>query len=138
MATLKSGGSRLSILYVEDEPVVREMVKFVLTRKYPEMEIHVAGDGRTGLELFREHKPDLVLTDARMPVMDGFQMARAMLAENPSARIIMITACSDQDYVQEMVKTGIHWHVTKPIIHKELFAAIDDCLAPITGGGDKE
>lgn len=137
METLKNGESRLSILYVEDEPVVREMVKFVLTRKYPEMEIHAAGDGRTGLELFREHKPDLILTDARMPVMDGFQMARAMLEENPSARIIMITACSDPDYVQEMVKTGINRHVTKPIIHKELFEAIDDCLALITGSGDK-
>lgn len=133
MEMVTRGESRLSMLYVEDEPTVREMMKLVLTRKYPEMEIHVAGNGRTGLELYREHKPDLVLTDARMPVMDGLQMAREILAENPAASIIMITACSDLDYMQEMLKSGIDRHVMKPINYKELFEAIDSSLSRITG-----
>ena len=123
--------SRLSLLYVEDEPEIRELLRGVLARKFPDLEIHTAENGMAGLELFKAQRPDIVLTDIRMPVMDGIQMARAVREENPMASIIVISACSDTDHLLEAIRMGISRYVLKPVDHKMLFQAIDDCVARI-------
>ena len=131
MEPLSYSGSRLSLLYVEDETEIRELLRGVLERKFPHMDIHAAENGMAGLELFRACRPDIVLTDIRMPVMDGIQMARSIQAEDSSASIIIISACSETDYLLEAIKMGISRYVLKPINHKMLFEAIDDCVARI-------
>lgn len=122
---------RLSLLYVEDEPEIRGLLRGVLERKFPNMEIHTAENGMAGLELFRERRPDIVLTDVRMPVMDGIQMVRGMREEGSAASIIIISACSETDYLLEAIKMGISRYVLKPVNHKMLFEAIEDCATRI-------
>lgn len=131
MEPLQSADFRLSLLYVEDEPEIRELLRGVLVRKFPHMEIHTAENGMAGLELFRERRPDIILTDIRMPVLDGIQMARGIREENSTASIIVISACSETDYLLEAIKMGISRYVLKPINHKLLFEAIDDCATRI-------
>lgn len=131
MEHLQSSGIRLSLLYVEDEPETRELLGGVLVRKFPHLEIHTAENGMAGLELFREHRPDIVLTDIRMPLMDGIQMARAIRAEDSAASIIVISACSETDHLLEAIKMGISRYVLKPVDHKMLFDAINDCASRI-------
>lgn len=131
MEFAQSPDFRLSLLYVEDEDEIRKLLSGVLVRKFPNLEIHVAANGVAGLEMFREHHPDIVLTDIRMPLMDGIQMSRSIRDENPSVSIIVISACSETDYLLEAIKMGISRYVLKPINHKMLFEAIDDCVAGI-------
>ncbi|MRR07979.1 MAG: response regulator, partial [Deltaproteobacteria bacterium] len=119
------------LLYVEDEPEIRELLRDVLVRKYPKLDIYTAENGLAGLELFREHRPDIVLTDIRMPVMDGIQMSRGIREEDSAASIIIISACSETDYLLEAIKMGISRYVLKPINHKMLIEAINDCAARI-------
>jgi len=97
MESLQYPDFRLSLLYVEDEAEIRDLLRGVLIRKFPNLDIHVAENGMAGLEVFRERRPDIVLTDIRMPLMDGIQMSRAIREENPSANIIVISACSETD-----------------------------------------
>ena len=65
-----------SVLYVEDETDTRELVRDILVRKYRRLVVEVAENGEAGLELFRELRPDIVITDLSMPLMDGIAMSR--------------------------------------------------------------
>lgn len=132
MELMLESDARLSLLYVEDEPEIRKLLCGVLTRKFPNLDLHVAENGMAGLELFRERRPDIILTDIRMPVMDGIQMSRQIRAEDPTASIIVISACSETDYLLEAIRMGISRYVLKPVNHKMLFEAVDDCVARIS------
>ena len=69
-------GHDISVLYVEDETDIRELVRDILVRKYRQLNVEVAANGEAGLELFRELRPDIVITDLSMPLMDGIAMSR--------------------------------------------------------------
>ena len=68
----------IALLYVEDESEARNMLSRMLAVNYPGLVIQVAENGESGLELFRQLRPQIVLTDINMPVMNGIQMAREM------------------------------------------------------------
>jgi YesN/AraC family two-component response regulator len=66
----------IALLLVEDEPNARDMLKAMLARNYPGLRVYAAENGADGLDLFREHHPEIVVTDISMPVMNGIQMTR--------------------------------------------------------------
>lgn len=119
----------LTLLYVEDDPstrlecaeILRRRVKVVLT----------AEDGRAGLELFQRHHPELVVTDIRMPLMDGLQMACAIRELAPAVRIIVTTAHGDSSYLLEAIAAGIDHYVLKPIAIHQLVTAVEKCSRDI-------
>lgn len=112
----------LTLLYVEDEGPAREEIVRLLRRRVKE--VLVAENGAEGLELFRQRGPDLVVTDIRMPVLNGLGMAREIKALDSDAKIIVTTAHSDSAYLVEAIETGIDHYVIKPIEAERLFAAI--------------
>ncbi len=116
-----------SLLYVEDEADVRELVSGMLKKNYPGLRLFVAGDGRSGLELFTQRQPEIVITDIRMPVMDGLRMASAIRAQNPDTFIIAVTAHSDTDQLLNAIEIGFNHYVLKPVDYRKLFAVIDKC-----------
>ncbi len=118
-----------SLLYVEDEADVRELVSGMLMKNYPGLRLYVAGDGRSGLELFRERQPEIVITDIRMPVMDGLRMASAIRELNPDTFIIAVTAHSDTDQLLNAIEIGFNHYVLKPVDYRKLFAVTDKCRA---------
>jgi len=122
----------VSLLNVEDEPDARDMLSRMLAMNYPGLQLHVAENGVTGLELFREHRPDIVLTDINMPVMNGIQMAREIKAIEPEAVIVAVTAYSDTSYLLSAIEIGIHHYVMKPVNYSELFKVIDKILEKTT------
>jgi YesN/AraC family two-component response regulator len=61
----------ISLLYVEDEPVARHLLQKVISRKFPDMKINEANNGRAGLELFEKIRPDIVLTNIILPMLNG-------------------------------------------------------------------
>lgn len=104
----------------------------MIPRKFPGATVLLAENGRAGLELFREHAPEIVITDIRMPVMDGILMAGEIRALKPDAKIIAVTAFGDdQGYLEKMERIGFSGCLTKPIEFGKLFAAIERCIDEI-------
>jgi len=132
MVTLPYDISGIALLYVEDEADARGMVSRMLIMNYPDLQLYTAENGVTGLESYREHLPEIVMTDINMPVMDGIRMSREIKAINPDALIIAVTAHSDTSYLLHAIEIGIHQYVLKPINYDELFGAIDKILEQIT------
>lgn len=115
----------ISLLYVEDEKVTREQISRILQRVVTEL--HVAENGEEGLALYLEKRPDIVLTDIMMPVMDGLEMARRIRELDSNSQIIVLTAYSDTDYLLECISLHINQYVQKPVDFSRLTTAIDSC-----------
>lgn len=116
-----------SLLYVEDDDFARQITCKLISLGFPEIVVHQAENGQRGLDLFKEHRPNIVITDINMPIMNGIQMSREIREIAPQANIIVVTAHSDKDYLDDITGMGIFHCVLKPIDHKQLFEAIDHC-----------
>ena len=103
----------LSVLYVEDEVQIREEVEFFLKKVVKNL--YCAKNGEEGLELYKKNNPDLVITDIRMPVMDGISMSKEIKKINAESKIIVITAFSESEYLYECIKLNISNYLTKPL-----------------------
>jgi putative nucleotidyltransferase with HDIG domain len=112
----------LSVLYVEDDTLVRGQLAHFLERRVKLLV--VAENGREGLEAFRAGHYDIVVTDIKMPEMDGLQMAEHIKAASRDVPIIVITAYSDRDYLVRAIELGVNRYVTKPIDPDALIEAI--------------
>ena len=103
----------VSLLYVEDDAATREELVITLT---PWMrELTVAGDGQRGLELFRQKRPDLVLTDIQMPRVSGLAMSAEIRSLVPDQPIVAVSAYNDADYLFRAIELGIEHYMTKPV-----------------------
>lgn len=115
----------LTILYVEDERATLEQIHRILhARGY---HLILAENGCRGLELYREHRPDIVVTDIMMPLMNGLDMAREIRAVSPDAQIIIMTAFSDIELMLQAIDVGINQFVLKPVDIRKLFDAVSRC-----------
>lgn len=120
----------ISILCVEDEPMTREFLVRFITASFPENKVHTAENGQAGLECFRESRIDIVLTDIKMPVMDGIRMAREIRLLKPEACIIAMTAQDDHDFPKDAFNL-FDRHVLKPVSRKCLCEAVGECITLI-------
>ena len=132
MTQIRKDTADISILYVEDEPKTREMVSRALALKISTLRLHTAENGEAGLALYREYRPDIVITDINMPIMDGILMSNEIKSLNPEAIIIAVTAHSDTRYLLDAIETGINNYVLKPINYDKLFAAINKGIETVT------
>ncbi|SNB47725.1 response regulator [Geobacter sp. DSM 9736] len=125
MSVVTEEAGSISIMYVEDDAVTRELVAQTLPRKFPQHTLYTAENGRTGLELYMQHRPDIVITDINMPVMNGILMAGEIKQINPDVVIIAVTAYSETNYLLNAIEIGISHYVLKPIDYRKLFEAIE-------------
>ena len=115
----------ISVLIVEDDRNIQELLQLYLEKEG--YAVTVASDGDQGLTKFRTIKPDLVLLDVMMPVMDGWAVCKAIRA-NSQTPIIMLTAKGETDDKVTGLKYGADDYVTKPFEMKELLARIEAVL----------
>jgi diguanylate cyclase (GGDEF)-like protein/PAS domain S-box-containing protein len=113
------------LLYVDDETGALGILSRAIAEKYPDMKLFVAENGATGLKMYMEHRPDIVLVDMNMPVKDGIRMAREIRELDAEAVIIAVTAYNGSYYLKNAIEIGIRNYVLKPVILKDLFAVID-------------
>ena len=116
-----------SLLIVEDEKDARDIVANMVGLEFPDCTIFTANNGVEGLELFKQHTPDIVITDVNLPVMDGVELAREIRAINGNATYIVLTAYTDQTVFDKFEDIGVCAYLLKPIDFDELFAAIEKC-----------
>jgi YesN/AraC family two-component response regulator len=114
--------SNLKVLYVEDEEFHREQLGIFLKRRVGKL--YLAENGEVGLNKFKECKPDIVITDLKMPEMDGIEMSRNIRDIDKNCAIIITTAFSDVETILKVVNVGIDNYVIKPIKNDELMEAM--------------
>jgi DNA-binding NarL/FixJ family response regulator len=112
------------LLIADDHALVREGLRTMLSGEDNIEVIAEANDGQQALTLCREHKPDLVLMDVRMPVMDGLEATRKIKQEMPKTSVMMVTMHENPDYLFEAVKAGAAGYVLKDSSGERLLSAV--------------
>lgn len=113
------------VILVDDEHLILEgLSKVVRWHDFGCEVIGTARDGREGLALIREEKPDIVISDIRMPNMDGLTMLAALRSEFPQMQLTVLTAYRDFDYAQRAINLGVCRYLLKPSKMDELNEAI--------------
>ena len=120
----------ISLLLVEDEPLALELLCTILAKKFPLLTLYCASNGIIGMDLFKIHRPAIVVTDLNMPEMDGEQLADSIYALKPDTKFIFITGYCDQlnRKYSDNKSGGFYQLIMKPVAFQELFAAIEKCL----------
>lgn len=119
--------SELRIVIADDEPIIRMDLKTLLE----EMGHNVVGeaaDGQKALELARSLKPDVVIMDIKMPVMDGLDAAK-IIAEEKIAPVVLLTAYSQKDLIERAKEAGVFGYLVKPFQESDLLPAIEIAIA---------
>lgn len=113
-------GSPFRILVVEDEPVIRELVRSMLTDS--EVEVECASNGAEGLKLARTQSFDLILLDVVIPQLDGITVCRMLKADPSTAKVPlhMLTAKAKKTDVEVAMKAGADGYIHKPFRGAEL------------------
>jgi nitrogen regulation protein NR(I) len=117
---------RKQVLIVDDEPNLRKILSAQLSRDG--YEVMTAEDGEQGLALLKEHHIDLVITDLKMPKVDGMTLLRRALELEPELPIILITAHGTIDTAVEALKSGAFDFVTKPFDKDEVRQIVGKAL----------
>lgn len=113
------------VLIVDDEPIVREGLEWIIEwEKYNYQIIGTAENGKEGLEKIRSLKPDLVVTDIRMPEINGIEMIRQARKEDIDCECIILSGHSDFSYAQEAIELGMLSYLLKPIDEDELIRSL--------------
>jgi len=120
----------VSVLIVEDDRNIAELLQMYLEKEG--YAVTTAGDGGQGLTKFRAIKPDIVLLDVMMPVMDGWSVCKTIRAESQTP-VIMLTAKSETDDKVTGLKSGADDYITKPFEMKEVLARMEAVLRRASG-----
>lgn len=115
----------LKVVVVEDEELVRKGI--VLAVDWASVGCAVVGEaanGQEGLEVIARYRPDLIVTDIKMPRLDGLEMVRQLRVQGNRAYVILLTAYSDFSYAQAAVKLGAVDYLLKPFHDGELEQAV--------------
>jgi nitrogen regulation protein NR(I) len=117
---------RKQILVVDDEPNLRRVLSALLVRD--DYDVHTAEDGEQALVVLNEHHIDMVVTDLRMPKIDGMELLRRVRAMDEELPVVIITAHGTVDNAVEALKTGAFDYITKPFDQTEVRTIVKKAL----------
>jgi response regulator NasT len=117
---------KLRVLVADDEAIIRLGLRSMLAQMGHE--VLLAADGREALTLARASRPDIALLDIRMPNVDGLEVART-LTSRQAMPIILLTAYSEQDLIQQAAELQVQAYLIKPVDERDLTAAIPMAVA---------
>ena len=118
---------RRTVVIAEDETLIRMDLAEMLTEEGYDV-VGQAGDGAKAIELATEHRPDLVILDVKMPVLDGIAAAEAIAAKR-IAPVVILTAFSQRDLVERARDAGAMAYLVKPFTESDLVPAIEMALS---------
>jgi DNA-binding NarL/FixJ family response regulator len=121
------------ILLVDDDPVFRELLAFVLRSDLDAEIVGMAGDGAKGVELAVELRPDVVVMDLRMPLMDGFEATRSIVGAVGGASVLVVSSSTDAMDVERAMSAGAAGYVPKELAVADLSGEIDRLRPAVRG-----
>jgi DNA-binding NarL/FixJ family response regulator len=119
-----AGGAALRVVVADDQASVREGLVLLLGG-LPDIDVvGAAADGEQALRLVAEHKPDAILLDLRMPVLDGIGVIRRLTVEHPGVAIVVLTTYADDSSVLDALRAGAHSYLTKDADRTDIARAL--------------
>lgn len=119
--------SQIRVVVADDETIIRLDLKTLLEEMGHEV-VGEAADGQKALELARGLKPDVVIMDIKMPVMDGLDAAK-IIADEKIAPVVLLTAYSQKDLIERAKEAGVFGYLVKPFQESDIMPAIEIALA---------
>lgn len=122
----------LRVFLVEDESIIRETLRDTVPwTQYGYTFAGEAGDGEMALPLIRQVKPDVLITDIRMPFMDGLALSKLVSREFPEMKIVIISGYDDFEYAQQAISIGVERYLLKPITKNALLGVLEEIKGKI-------
>lgn len=112
------------IIVVDDEPITRMDICEILKEANYDV-VAQAGDGFDAIEQSRKHRPDFVIMDVKMPILDGLKAAKVITEEKLSRGIVLLTAYSNKEFIEEAKNIGIIGYIVKPIDEKSFIPNLE-------------
>ncbi len=109
---------KISVLYVEDQLDIQE--EFVDILELYVDEIHIASNGKEGLEQYQTTLPDIIITDIQMPIMSGLEMVKEIRQKDQEVPIIITSAFEDSEYLLQAIGLGVEYYLLKPVVLNKL------------------
>ena len=145
-------GAVIRVLVADDHPVVRQGLCTMLEIEDDIVVVARAGDGDEAVRLTRETRPDIVLLDVQMPNTNGIEALKRIRADDPDARVIVLTTYRNEDYLFPSLQAGARAYLLKDCSREELADAVRRVAAgeslldpevlrgrrPRAGGGERE
>lgn len=115
---------KISLLLVDDQALMREGMRVILNLEEDMVVVGEAGNGQEAISLYDELRPDVVLMDVQMPVMDGISAVRSICRRDPEAKIIILTTFEKDEYVFEGIRAGALSYTLKATSSEHLATAV--------------
>ena len=124
----------LRVFLVEDETIIRETLRDTVPwTQCGYTFVGEAGDGEMALPLIQQTKPDVLITDIRMPFMDGLALSKLVLQEFPQMKVIILSGYDDFEYAQKAIGLGVERYLLKPITKSTLMTVLEEVREKIRG-----
>jgi DNA-binding NtrC family response regulator len=117
---------KYSLLIVEDEPILRSLLVEILEN--PEIKIMQAENGKAAFEILKSHRFDAVLSDIKMPFMEGLDLLKAIRVEKINVPFILLTGHGDRDQTLQALKLGAFDFIDKPFEQEQLIEVVHHAL----------
>ncbi|MFX3624380.1 MAG: ANTAR domain-containing response regulator [Ectobacillus sp.] len=117
-----------TIVIVDDEPITRMDICELLTEAGYNV-VGEASDGFEAIDVCKRHKPQLVIMDIKMPVLDGIKASKAIMKDRLAGGTILLSAFNDKEYVEKAKEIGVLGYLVKPLDEKSFIPMIEVCLA---------
>jgi len=114
----------ITILCVDDHPLVRKGIASILANEPTLKLVGEAGNGHEAVEMFRDLHPDVVLMDLRMPDMDGIEATKQIRKIDPEAKIIALTSYDGDQDIYKAIEAGVRGYILKEMVHTKVIDAI--------------
>ena len=119
----------LNILYAEDDLVIKESTTRILKMFFKE--VFVANDGNEALEIYQNHKIDVIMLDYVMPHLDGYQTAKIIRELNKKIPIIIVSAYTDKEKLLNAIELNLIKYIEKPILHDALVNVLNSVITSL-------
>ncbi len=117
----------IQVMIIEDEPPIGRGLKSMIESTHDSFEVvAMAYNGQEALDLLKKIQPDMIITDIRMPIMDGIELAREVRKRFPDIQIILLSGYQEFDYAREAMQLGIMHYLLKPLSKMQLKTMLDD------------
>lgn len=116
----------IEVIIVDDEPSASMHVKSIIEKKCPDFQVvAIAEDGAEGLKMVRELKPEVVISDVKMPIMSGIEMVSAIKTEFSDIFSVIISGYDEFEYAQSAIRSGVCEYLLKPVLPSALKKILD-------------
>src|SRR6266702_3128274 len=115
---------KITVLLADDHTLVRQGFRALLEAEPDIAIVGEAGTGRQAVQLARKLRPDVVLMDIAMPLLNGLEATRQILKEVPNSRVLVLSSYSDDEYVQQLTEAGAAGYLLKQTAAADLLKAV--------------